>query len=153
MHLCTTWHKCIQVKTHQTDGCWWVWTRFIYVFKYNLSEWLNFVNLIYKTGYPVAWYISNQETTKVVTLLFQSIKQQSPDIQIQVLTTDDGKQHGKYMTLYLSNLQVIVTSASHMCTPVSLVHPNLSDEVWSNAGKRVLGKGIQHLWCHWHVDR
>ena len=51
--------------------------------------------LLYTTGYPVAWCISNQETTEVVILLFQAMKQQSPDTQIRVLITDDGKRNDK----------------------------------------------------------
>ena len=43
----------------------------------------------------MAWCISNQETTEVVTLLFQAIKKQSPDTQIRVLMTDDGRQNDK----------------------------------------------------------
>lgn len=41
--------------------------------------------LLYTTGYPVAWCISNQETTEVVTLRFQTMKQQFPDTQIRIL--------------------------------------------------------------------
>ena len=49
----------------------------------------------------MAWCISNQETTEVVTLLFESIKQRSPDTPIRVLMTDDGKQLRKYMYMYV----------------------------------------------------
>ena len=47
----------------------------------------------------MAWCISNQETTEVVTLLFKAIKKQSPDTQIRVLMTDDGRQNDKNMQL------------------------------------------------------
>ena len=52
--------------------------------------------LLYTTGYSVARCMSNQETTEVVTLLFQAMKQQSNDTQIRVLMTDDGKLKQSY---------------------------------------------------------
>ena len=39
----------------------------------------------------MAWCICSQETTEVVTLLFQAIKARSPDVQVHTLMTDDGK--------------------------------------------------------------
>ncbi|XP_065920274.1 uncharacterized protein [Dysidea avara] len=40
-------------------------------------------------GYPVAWCISSQETTEVVQLLFQVIKDRSPNVKVRTLMTDD----------------------------------------------------------------
>ena len=39
----------------------------------------------------MAWCICSQETTEVVKLLFQAIKEHSPDVQVHILMTDDGK--------------------------------------------------------------
>ena len=39
----------------------------------------------------MAWCICSQETTEVVKLLFQAIKEYSPDVQVCTLMTDDGK--------------------------------------------------------------
>lgn len=45
---------------------------------------------VYLIGYPVVWCICSQETTEVVKLFFQSIKERSPDVQVHTLMTDDG---------------------------------------------------------------
>ena len=41
----------------------------------------------------MAWCISSQETTEVVQLLFQVIKDRSPNVKVRTLMTDDGKYH------------------------------------------------------------
>ena len=46
-------------------------------------------------GQPIAWCISDQETTEVVQIFFQCIKDRSPHSNVTVLMTDDGK-----MSLY-----------------------------------------------------
>ena len=45
---------------------------------------------VFITGYPVAWCISSHETREVVTLLFQAIKERSPDVHVHTLMSDDG---------------------------------------------------------------
>ena len=39
----------------------------------------------------MAWCICSHETSEVVTLLFQAIKDRSPDVQVHTLMSDDGK--------------------------------------------------------------
>lgn len=48
---------------------------------------INFILL----GQPVAWCISDQETTEVIQLFLSSIQKRSPQAKVSVLMTDDGK--------------------------------------------------------------
>ena len=48
----------------------------------------------------MAWCICSQETTEVVTLLFQAIKARSPDVQVHTLMTDDGKYQMTFIQDY-----------------------------------------------------
>ena len=57
----------------------------------------------------MAWCICSQETTEVVTLLFQAIKERSPDVQVRTLMTDDGK----YQMAFIQDCCVLYT---YMCT-------------------------------------
>ena len=41
-------------------------------------------------GQPIGWCISDRETTEVVELFLQCIKEKSPQTQISVVMTDDG---------------------------------------------------------------
>ena len=38
----------------------------------------------------MAWCICSHETSEVVKLLFQAIKDRSPDVQVHTLMSDDG---------------------------------------------------------------
>ena len=49
------------------------------------------ITLQYTTGYPIAWCIADQENTTVVQLFFTSIKERSPNTDVHVLMSDDGK--------------------------------------------------------------
>lgn len=49
------------------------------------------------SGQPVAWCISDQETTDVVEMFLHSIKKRSPDAQVSVFMTDDGMYVATYM--------------------------------------------------------
>ena len=62
---------------------------------------------VYLIGYPVAWCICSQETTEVVKLLFQAIKERSPDVQVHTLMTDDGKlqMNIQYIVCYVHILR------------------------------------------------
>ncbi len=42
------------------------------------------------TGQPVAWCISDQESTEVVEAFLKSIQQRSSDVLVSVVMTDDG---------------------------------------------------------------
>ena len=42
-------------------------------------------------GQPVGWCISDRETTEIIEVFFDHLKQQSPDTSVKVLMTDDGK--------------------------------------------------------------
>jgi hypothetical protein len=47
-------------------------------------------SVITPAGQPIAWCISDQETTEVMELFLQSIKNRSPLSTVSVLMTDDG---------------------------------------------------------------
>ena len=47
---------------------------------------------IHYIGQVVAWCISDQETAEVITVLFNSLKQKSPDTQVTTIMTDDGNK-------------------------------------------------------------
>ena len=42
-------------------------------------------------GQPVAWCISDQETTEVIELFLSTVQRKSPDAQVSVVMTDDGE--------------------------------------------------------------
>lgn len=44
-----------------------------------------------RAGQPIAWCISDQETTEVVELFLHCVKKRSPHSIVSVLMTDDGK--------------------------------------------------------------
>ena len=81
----------------------------------------------------MAWCISSQETTEVVKLLFEAIKDCSPNVKVRTLMTDDGKYH------------VMICKCLYCAY--------FLDDIWYNGSTAVLGNEIHHLLCHWHVDR
>ena len=46
-------------------------------------------NIIH-TGEPIAWCISDRETTEVIEVFFKCIQERSPGVKVNVLMTDDG---------------------------------------------------------------
>ena len=42
-------------------------------------------------GQPVGWCISDRETTEVIEMFFECLKNRSPNTSITSLMTDDGK--------------------------------------------------------------
>ena len=75
---------------------------------------------VYLIGYPLAWRICSQETTEVVKLPFQAIKECSPDVQVCTLMTDDGKLQ--------MNIQYTVLCAMYI----------FEDDIWYNGGKAIV---------------
>ena len=63
-------------------------------------------NRAYILGQPVAWCITNYETTEVMTMFLESLKRRSPSSMVKVLMTDDGK-HCNYL-LSTINLHAII---------------------------------------------
>lgn len=73
-----------------------------------------------------------------MTLLFQAIKERSPDVQVHTLMTDDGKYQN-------FNTRLLCATYVHVFI--------FQDEIWCNGGETVFGTELRHLLCHWHVDR
>lgn len=48
------------------------------------------MHMLYHTGCPVAWMISNREDEATLTLLFKTVKIHCPEAKIKTLMTDDG---------------------------------------------------------------
>ena len=44
----------------------------------------------FDTGEPIAWCISDRETTEVIEVLFRCMKERSPGVEVNILMTDDG---------------------------------------------------------------
>ena len=44
-----------------------------------------------QTGQAVAWCITDREDQDVVHLLLHLVQERSPDVQVKVIMTDDGK--------------------------------------------------------------
>ena len=42
------------------------------------------------TGEPIAWCISDRETTAVIEVLLRCMKERSPCVEVNILMTDDG---------------------------------------------------------------
>ena len=54
------------------------------------------------SGQPVAWCISDQETTEVIEVFLKSVHSKSPETNVTILMTDDGK-HDKLIEWKLTN--------------------------------------------------
>ena len=92
------------------------------------------------SGQPIAWCITNYETTQVVELFLNQIKSRSPTTTVTVLMTDDG-----LCVVYMYN---------NTCTKCSqnVIH-TLTDDVFCSAARTVYGDSVKHILCRWHVDR
>ena len=58
-------------------------------------------NRAYILGQPVAWCITNYETTEVMTMFLESLKRRSPSSMVRVLMTDDGKHCNYLLSIYM----------------------------------------------------
>ena len=83
-------------------------------------------------GQPVGWCISDRETTEIITIFLQCMKETSPDTDISVVMTDDGKA------------QVISNTISYTYV--------IDNTGWV-AARKVFGDSVRHLLCSWHVHR
>ena len=92
--------------------------------------------LLFYTGQPVAWCITNYETTDVLELFFSHVKQRSPESVVSVLMSDDG----------IANLKCV---RCIIIWPISCY----TDNAFCSAAKRVYGEGTRHILCRWHIDR
>ena len=89
------------------------------------------------SGQPVAWLISDRESTEVMELFLAALKQQSPKTEVKVLMTDDG--NARYnMTNNLTNYHFVVLL--------------LNNTGW-NAAMKVFGGELRHILCLWHVNQ
>ena len=92
------------------------------------------------SGQPIAWCITNYETTQVVEVFLNQIKSRSPTATVTVLMTDDGLclAYMYYNTCTNSSWNVMHT---------------FSDDVFCSAARTVYGDSVKHILCRWHVDR
>ena len=81
-------------------------------------------------GQPVAWCLSDRESSDVIEEFLRSVQAKSPLISVNVMMTDDG------MTFY-----TVLMFKSHF-----------TDNTGWSAARNVFGD-IKHLLCRWHVDR
>ena len=85
-------------------------------------------------GQPVAWCLSDHESSEIIQAFLSSIKAKSPSTCVKVMMTDDGTARKCLMTI----IKIIATTI-------------LDNTGWS-AAQSVFGD-VKHLLCRWHVDR
>ena len=57
------------------------------------------------TGQPVAWCITNYETSEVMAIFLESIRARSPSSTVTVLMTDDGMSVHVHVAIYRNAYQ------------------------------------------------
>lgn len=84
-------------------------------------------------GQPIGWCISDRETTEVIEIFLQCIRERSPDTKVAVVMTDDG--------ILISTCQILITFFE------------LTDNTGWTAACHVFGDTVRHLLCSWHIHR
>ena len=60
----------------------------------------NKLNIYTFTGQPVAWCLSDRESSDVIEAFLNSIKARSPLTTVNVMMTDDGTVNVSYIYIY-----------------------------------------------------
>ena len=82
----------------------------------------------------------------MVQLFLQLIHDRSPDVQVKVIMTDDGKIQLHALYTY-SVLNASMSASSNILYPIS------TDNTGWNSAQQVYGPDLKHLLCLWHVDK